>query len=58
MDYLQDNFGLSAGNADEIIFPETEQEAVAYFKETAEKTPVTMSKPGTGIVRRENFLLR
>ncbi len=50
-DYLQDNSGLHAGFAEEIVFPETELEAVAYFKEAAEKkTPVTISGAGTGIV--------
>ncbi len=50
-DYLHDNSGLSAGFAEEIIFPETEQEVVEYFKEAAyKKIPVTISGAGTGIV--------
>ncbi|MFH1092523.1 MAG: hypothetical protein V1739_00035 [Candidatus Omnitrophota bacterium] len=35
--YLQDDSGMSAGNAQEITFPQTEQEALAYFKEAAQK---------------------
>ncbi len=42
-DYLQDSSGLSCGNAREIVFPKTEYEAIAYFKEAASgKMPLTI----------------
>ena len=50
-DYLEDNSGLAGGYAEEIVFPETEEETVEFFKEMAQKNkPVTISGAGTGIV--------
>jgi len=50
-DYLEDSSGLGGGWADEIVFPETEQEASEFLSEAAaKKIPVTISGAGTGIV--------
>ena len=51
MDYLDDNSGLAGSYAEEIVFPDTEQEAAAFLQEShRKKTPVTISGAGTGVV--------
>lgn len=51
LDYLTDNSGLIGGYAEEIVLPETEKEAVEFFKEASSKNlKVTISGAGTGVV--------
>lgn len=50
-DYLLDNSGLPAGSAEEIVFPETEAEAVELLRQCRDDArPVTIAGAGTGIV--------
>ncbi|MBI4846098.1 MAG: FAD-binding oxidoreductase [Candidatus Omnitrophica bacterium] len=51
INYLEDNSGLKRGDAEEIVFPQTEEEAIEFLKESAgNKSMVTISGAGTGVV--------
>ncbi len=50
LDYLEDSSGLKGGWAEEVIFPESEEELIAFLKEAnLKKIPVTISAGRTGV---------
>lgn len=50
LDYLEDSSGLKGGWAEEVIFPESENELVDFLKEAnRKKKPITISAGRTGV---------